>query len=207
MVIMGAGGHAVEVFDVIMQDTNVAGLHFYDDFSSDTRTSSLGKASILRNEVALERHFNNRPNFTIGVGSPRVRRLMYRKAIKCGGSPQSIVAKNATIGSYNVSLGLCLNIMNYAMISSNVTIGDGCLLNARCSIHHDTVIGDFCEIGPNATITGGVLVGKGCSIGAGATIIPGVRIADNITIGAGAVVTKDVKEQGVTLVGVPAKKL
>ena len=54
------------------------------------------------------------------------------------------------------------------------------------------------------------LVAKGgdnVDIGVGAKIIGGVTIADNIKIGANAVVTKSFYEEGITLVGVPARKL
>ena len=49
--------------------------------------------------------------------------------------------------------------------------------------------------------------GKGLWIGIGSLLVGGIRIADGVNIGAGAVVTRDFLEPGVTIAGVPAKKL
>ena len=44
-------------------------------------------------------------------------------------------------------------------------------------------------------------------IGVGAVIIGNIEIADNIIIGANAVVNKSFKEEGITIAGVPARKI
>lgn len=44
-------------------------------------------------------------------------------------------------------------------------------------------------------------------IGSGAKIIGNVKIADNCVIGANSVVIKDFLEEGITIAGVPAKKI
>jgi sugar O-acyltransferase (sialic acid O-acetyltransferase NeuD family) len=93
-----------------------------------------------------------------------------------------------------------------------VEMGQGCYINAGCSLgaasqfgafvfvnrgaslgHHLTC-GDFVSIGPGAVIAGQVHLGKGCFIGAGATILPTLRIGNNAVVGAGAVVTRDVPD-------------
>lgn len=51
------------------------------------------------------------------------------------------------------------------------------------------------------------MLGKNVDLGIGAKIIGGVTIADNIKIGANAVVTKSFTEPGITIAGVPAKKI
>lgn len=43
--------------------------------------------------------------------------------------------------------------------------------------------------------------------GYGSVIIGNVKIADNIRIGANSVVTKTFMEEGITIAGVPAKKI
>ena len=52
--------------------------------------------------------------------------------------------------------------------------------------------------------------GKGLQIltlGIGCTLLGGITIADGVTVGAGAVVTKSFLEPGITVAGVPAKKI
>ena len=50
-------------------------------------------------------------------------------------------------------------------------------------------------------------LGDHVTVGIGSLLVGGIRIADGVNIGAGAVVTKDFLEPGVTIAGVPAKKL
>ena len=44
-------------------------------------------------------------------------------------------------------------------------------------------------------------------LGTGCKVIGAVRIADNCAVGANAVVVKDVLEKGITVAGIPAKKI
>jgi len=95
----------------------------------------------------------------------------------------------------------------------HLDLGDGCYVNAGCtigagaafgpfvlvnrgsSVGHHVRLGAFVSIGPGVVLAGQVTVGIGSVIGAGATILPGVTIGANAVIGAGAVVTRDVPEQ------------
>ncbi len=81
-------------------------------------------------------------------------------------------------------------IINYRSV-----IGDGCRLH-----------GDNC-IGNNGKDTACPVLGKNVDVGVGAKIIGGVTIADDIIIGANAVVTKSFLEPGITIAGVPARKI
>ncbi|MBT0889312.1 hypothetical protein KJR38_03095 [Streptococcus lutetiensis] len=51
------------------------------------------------------------------------------------------------------------------------------------------------------------VIGNNVDIGVGAKIIGNVTIADGIKIGANAVVNKSFYEEGITIVGVPARKV
>lgn len=51
------------------------------------------------------------------------------------------------------------------------------------------------------------MIGDNVMMGAGAKVIGHVRIADNIKIGAGAVVVSSFTEPGITIGGVPARRL
>lgn len=52
--------------------------------------------------------------------------------------------------------------------------------------------------------TGVPVIGDNVEFGVGSSVIGGIQIANNVKIGAGAVVTKDILEEGVTVIGVPA---
>lgn len=80
-------------------------------------------------------------------------------------------------------------------------------------INHRSVIGDGCKlhgdncIGNNGSTEDCPVLGKNVDVGIGAKIIGGVTIANDIKIGANAVVTKSFLEPGITIAGVPAKKI
>jgi serine O-acetyltransferase len=51
------------------------------------------------------------------------------------------------------------------------------------------------------------IIGNNVYIGTGARILGNITIAHNVVIGANSVVTKSITEQGITVAGVPAKKI
>ncbi len=85
--------------------------------------------------------------------------------------------------------------------------------------HYGTLVVGNAKVGKNCRIqegvnigsTGGVFeaatIGDNVFIGTGAKIIGAIYIANNVVIGANSVVTKDILEPGITVAGVPAKKI
>jgi serine O-acetyltransferase len=74
-------------------------------------------------------------------------------------------------------------------------------IGANCRIHEGVTIG-----ATNGS-DGAAKIGDNVFIGSGAKIIGEIKIADNIAIAANAVVVKDILESGITVGGVPAKKI
>lgn len=80
-------------------------------------------------------------------------------------------------------------------------------------VNHTAKVGEYCRIHENTTIgaTGGAsespIIGDRVFIGSGARIIGNIKIANDVVIGAGSVVVKSFEESGVTIAGVPAKKI
>ena len=92
------------------------------------------------------------------------------------------------------------------------TISKNCLGKGVRLAHYGSIIingkakvGDNCVIHGCVNIAKNVIIGNNVYIGPGAKILPDVTIADNIKIGANSVVTKSFLDQGVTIIGVPAK--
>lgn len=203
MIIVGAGGHAKEIAGVF-RDLNYNGqLYFYDGLTS-VEDKLFGRFEIIHSEERIKREFQKDSKFVLGVGNPLVRYSLEEKIASLGGQLTSIISPFARIGAYSVELSAGLNIMTGAVITQEVIIGKGCLINCNATIHHGCIIGDFCELSPGSILLGKVTVGDFSIIGAGAIILPGVKIGSNAIIGAGAVVTKDVKER-TTVVGIPAR--
>ena len=87
--------------------------------------------------------------------------------------------------------------------------------HGKCIVSKSARIGRDCVIVGDVTIGGiggnrdhgAAIIGDRVFISTGARIIGNVKIADNVVIGANAVVVKDILEPGITVGGVPAKKI
>ncbi len=91
--------------------------------------------------------------------------------------------------------GLVIDHMGGIIVNGYARIGENCRLH-----------GDNC-IGNNGFSNRAPIIGDNVNIGIGAKIIGDIYIADNIVIGANSVVTKSFYEKGITIAGVPAKKI
>lgn len=91
-----------------------------------------------------------------------------------------------------------LHIWHYGniIVNGNAQIGKNCVLHGNNCIGNNGKEGNECPV-----------IGDNVDIGTGATIIGGVYIANNIKIGAGAVVINSFEEEGITIAGIPAKKV
>lgn len=92
--------------------------------------------------------------------------------------------------------GLSIAHVGTIVVNSGARIGD------YCRIHICTCIGT--EAGKKNVAP---IIGNGVFIGPGAKLFGKIHIADNIVIGANAVVNKDFKEPGISIGGIPAKKI
>lgn len=205
MLLAGARGHALELVDILLEKGYTQQeICLFDDVNVYHVKEVNGIKLITSVEEArVWLKANNK--FALATGIPKARTILYEKLNKAGGDLVSIIAPSSAISKLNVVLHEGLNVMQFCLISSNVTIGTGTLVNAFTSVHHDVVIGSFTEIAPGCRILGGAEIGDNCFIGSGAAILPKVKVGAGAIVGAGAVVTKDV-EPGATVIGVPATK-
>lgn len=84
----------------------------------------------------------------------------------------------------------------------NNVINSGAIIGENLHLHGCNVIGNA-----GASDLRCPIIGNNVMMGAGAKVIGNVIIADNIKIGAGAVVVTSFTEPGITIGGVPARKL
>ena len=205
MVIAGAKGFAKEVFELIYSTNSQAHLAFFDNVSPDLPSQLYGQYAVLRTEEEARQWLGQHgQQFVLGVGNPRVRRLLADKLRNNGGVLTSLIASKTSIGAFGIDIGNGCTIMEGCILTTDIRVGEGVLMNVCCTIGHDSVIGDYCELMPGTRISGHVEIGENCAIGTNAILLPGVKIGANTVIGAGSVVTKDV-EANVVAVGTPAK--
>ena len=204
MIVIGAKGFAKEVLDVLHQLNQLEHLVFYDDVNEDAPAFLYGQFPVLRNKEAAARYFKTVDSrFTIGIGNPTLRKRLSIEFEAIGGDFKSTISPLAKIGHYGNSIGEGSNIMTGTVITNDVTIGEGVLINLNCTVGHDSKIGDFTELSPGVHISGNCNIGNYCNVGTNATILPKISIGENVIVGAGSVVTKDVPDNCL-VVGVPA---
>lgn len=204
MLIIGAKGFAKEVLEVIYQADSLAQVAFYDDVSTDLPPLLYARFPVLRTAAEARDWLARDNRFTLGVGSPALRRALAEKLRALGGVLTTTLSPKATIGVFGNEIGAGCNVMTGAVLTGSITLGEGVLVNLNCTIGHDSVVQAYCELSPGVHVSGHVTLGPGGVLGTGAVVLPGVSIGANSVVGAGSVVTKDLPAN-VLAVGIPAK--
>lgn len=206
MIIVGAKGFAKEVLEVLFQKDEIGNIAFFDNVSSDLTGTLYDRFPVLKSNEEVSAFFKkNDRKFTLGIGGPVSRYKLFQLFQSLGGEFSSVISPYARIGHFNNSIGYGCNVMTGTVITNDVKIGKGVLINLNCTIGHDSVIGDFVEMSPGVHVSGRCSIGDFCNLGTNCTILPGVSLGDNVIVGAGAVVTKDV-ESNTLVTGVPAQE-
>jgi len=206
VVIIGAGGFAREVQDVIRNcnaayGNNYQFMGFVDDFAP------VGK---YLNGFPVLGDFNwfDTPQAegvlaTVGVGAPEVRRKLVNRLIERGVDFVTLIDPSV-IKSPFVFFGKGVVICPGVILTNNITLGDHVHLNLDCTVGHDAVMEDFTTTAPGAHINGNNLLKEGVYIGTGVNFNEKITVGEWAVIGSGACVVRDIPAN-TTAVGCPAK--
>ena len=211
IIIIGAGRHAAEICSYV-NDLIAVGQEVKIVGCVDERKSpgSFEDTKILGDFRALADRLKKNEKFCYitAAGDNQLRRSFVEKIEKIGASnlsAWSLIHPSVYMGKDNqIGQGTCL--APGSIVTTQVTIGNHCIINVNASISHDCKIGDFTNINPGAVICGNVKVGRSCFIGAGAVVIDKVTIGNNVMVGAGAVVLSDLRD-GIKVAGIPARPI
>lgn len=186
--LVGFGGHAKEV----MSQMGKKLVCFVDDEFVVEGTNPLSKFNPKKYKIM------------IAIADPKIRQQILSKLPSntkffSWVHPTSLILDKVEIGNG------CF-IGAYTIVTTNIKIGNHCILNRMNQIGHDCVIGDFFSAMPGAIVSGNVSIKDSVYLGNNSTIRENLTIHDNTIIGMNASVIKDITESGV-YVGVPAKKI
>lgn len=206
VVIIGAGGHAREVLDILLScratGEDIEPLGFIDE-NPDNHGRTIDGFPVLGDFRWFDGVDRSEVKVICAVGTPQVCRRLAQQAQSIGLSFTNAISPQAYI-SPHARIGQGVMIFPNAIVNTGAVIGNHVILNVAATISHDTVVGDFCNINPGAHLAGNVNVGEGCYIGMGANVIQNIVIGPWSIVGAGAVVIRNIPPN-VTAVGVPAK--
>jgi UDP-perosamine 4-acetyltransferase len=205
IVIVGAGGHAREVMEILLScqrvGVDVEPIGFVDDGSEGPET--LNGFPVLGDLTRLDGMDRADLGVICAVGTPSVCFTLVERVRALGFRVTSAIAPTAWIAT-SARVGEGVMIFPNVVVNANAVIGDHVSLNVGSSVSHDSQVGPFCSVGPGARLAGNVTLGARCFVGMGANIVHGVSIGDGCVIGAGSVVLHDLPA-AVTAVGVPAR--
>jgi len=205
-VILGAGGFAREVLDILLAQNAVSkqyGILGFIDENPAMKGRILNGYPVLGGFDWFASKDQGAIHAACGIGSPLQRKKVVTKAEDMGLQFCNVIHPTAVLTPF-VSLGVGVVITAGTILTNQILVGSHVHINLDVTIGHDCVIEDFCTIAPGVHISGNVKLGTGVSVGTGAVVVQGVSIGSWSIIGAGAVVIKDIPER-VTAVGVPAR--
>jgi sugar O-acyltransferase (sialic acid O-acetyltransferase NeuD family) len=196
IVILGAGGHARVLVDLVREgyrDRVIVGT-VDDDPSADP--SCLGVPLIGASDRLPELRADGIEEALLGVGAVTnnaLRARLYRRLRDAGFHVPTLIHPRAAVEPSARMLPGC-QIFAGAIVGSNVALGENVIVNSGTVVSHDCVIGSHAHITPGAILAGGVSVGENSVIGMGVTVYLGVRIGANVTIGNGVHIFRDVPD-------------
>lgn len=200
VILIGAGGHAKVIADILKKDRTMDIVGCTDN---NPGSDLLGIPILGDDSILPELYDQGIRHAFVAVGDNRLRSLLAQKVTRIGFELVNAMSPHAYVAD-SVELGNGIAVMAGAVIHAEARIGDCTIINTQASVDHECVIGEGCHIAPGSTLSGNVTVGSGTFLGTGTKVIDGIRIGAWSMIGAGSIVVRDLPD-GCLAMGVPAR--
>lgn len=203
VMVVGAGGHAKVVIDVLRAAGHEVVALFDDD--PGRRGQVFRGVPVVGGSADVVAHAATQGlrHFLVAIGH-NTARLAIGRRLEAAGLVGLAAAHPAAVLSPGVVLGPGTVVMAGACINADTRIGAHAIVNTGARVDHDCMLGDGVHLAPGVVLCGNVSVGELAFVGAGATVIPGMNVGARASVGAAAAVVRPVADDS-KVRGVPAR--
>lgn len=184
LLIVGCGGHARSIVDVIESNGDWS-IYGYVGLESEVGRKVLGYP-VVGSDTSLSLLKQYCDHAVVAVGqltSSALRQKLVLSLQKYDFCFPTIVSSFAHV-SRHAKIGEGTTIMHGAIVNSSATIGRHCIINTRAVVDHDCRIDDFCHISTGVLLNGSVSIGSHSFVGSGAMVREGLSLPSQVIIGA-----------------------
>jgi sugar O-acyltransferase (sialic acid O-acetyltransferase NeuD family) len=204
VLIVGAGGHAQVVADLLLRSAEAGGpahpVGYLDDNAALHGRALLGLPVLggLAQCAAIPHDA-----VVVAIGSNGLRRRLFEE-LRARGEQFATAVHPRAIVALDAALGPGVMICAGAVVGTGAQIGANAIVNTAASVDHHNRIGAHSHIAPGVHLGGDVQIGEGCLVGIGAVVMPQRSVGSWSVVGAGALVHRDLPAN-VTALGSPAR--
>lgn len=181
VVIAGAGGFGLEVFDYLHAES-LAGGPPVAGFIDDTPGGRAPDGIESRHLGTID-GFRAQPGqvVVVAIGSVEGRRRVHARLwthdvrTPAYAHPSAIVSPTAVVGQGTI-------VCPFSILNRNAMVHEGVLVNVHCTVAHGAVVGAYSVLCPYTALNGDARVGDGCFLGTRSTIYPRVSIGERCIV-------------------------
>lgn len=166
ILLLGAGGHAMVVKEVIDAIRNADGMPVYDrvDFLDDKADIAVGKIDeLLTIGLKYDEVF-------CAIGNNSLRGELIEKSIEAGFAVPVLIHPTAYISPTAV-IDVGTVIEPKAIVNTNAKIGMGCIISVGSIVDHDVVIDNYSHVNAGAICKAGSVIESGRKLQAGEVVL------------------------------------
>lgn len=191
MILVGGGGHALSVIDVV-EAWGQEPIDGVVDPSAQCPAVTSGWTHLgTDSDLVQLRSAYRKALVTIGqVRDSSQRRSLFSTLLGLGFEIPHVISPFARVSPQgHIEEGTFVG--HGASVGPYVRVGANCIINTGAILEHGSRVAGHCHISTGTIVNGDVSVGEGTFIGSGAIVYEGVVVGANCVIGAGATVAGD----------------
>jgi sugar O-acyltransferase (sialic acid O-acetyltransferase NeuD family) len=181
VIIAGAGGFGIEIFDYLQIEAHTGGPPVAGFIDDDTGILPPVGIDIPILGTVGDFYPQEGQVVIVAISSVKERSAVLSKLWAKGVRMPTFIAPGAIV-SPSAKIGRGAIICPLSIVNRDATIGDGVVVNVHCSVGHGAFIGAFSILSPYSALNGNASVGEKCFLGTRATIYPRIAIGNRCVV-------------------------